>query len=274
VTGRRRRQLTGWYAAAAAVLCFASVAGAARAAAGARAVTLTLDVVFFVNGGISVTLPDGTPVGTASGQPTVIPAGYYTLVLTGPGGCSELPYFELKGPGENIQNDMDLGEVRTTVTAYLAPNSTYTWTDNGLPDVVYTFETSGTIAGTTPPPAAQSPVPPPSGTQSTVGSKDVVGSGLAPFRGTLVGTVTAAGRLSLSFRGRTAVALSAGRYRLTVSDRSRTDGFTLQKAGRRSAVRVTGPGFVGKRSISLELTAGRWLVAAGSGKQRRAVVVS
>ena len=116
----------------------------ASAAASRGADGPALDVTFFTDGTISLTLPDGTPVGTTSGAPTVIPAGYYTLLLAGPGGCSELPYFELHGPGENILNDMDLGEMKATATAYFQPNSTYTWRDNGIPGVIYTFTTSST----------------------------------------------------------------------------------------------------------------------------------
>ena len=109
----------------------------------------SLDVTFFLNGTISVTLPDGTPVGSTSGAPTVIPAGYYTLLLSGPGACSQLPLFDLSGPGEHLNDDMSGGEVNTEVyTAYFAPSSTYTWRiDNVDPAVVHTFVTSATVVG-------------------------------------------------------------------------------------------------------------------------------
>lgn len=63
----------------------------APGAVGARAATPSLDVTFFPNGTITVTLPDGTPVGSTTGAPTVIPAGFYTVQMTGPGGCSSYP---------------------------------------------------------------------------------------------------------------------------------------------------------------------------------------
>src|SRR4051794_33758533 len=61
-----------------------------------------LFVNFFSDGTIAVTLADGTKVGTNSGSPTVIPGGYYAIVYSGPGGCSALPYFYLRGPGMTI----------------------------------------------------------------------------------------------------------------------------------------------------------------------------
>jgi hypothetical protein len=51
----------------------------APAANAGRHATLSLTVTFTANGVVTVTLPDGTPVGSTGGAPTVIPAGYYTL---------------------------------------------------------------------------------------------------------------------------------------------------------------------------------------------------
>jgi hypothetical protein len=67
-------------------------------AAGARdAADLSLQVTFTATGSISVTLPDGAPVGTTSGAPTVIPAGYYTIHFSGPlNVAAGMPYFNLR----------------------------------------------------------------------------------------------------------------------------------------------------------------------------------
>jgi hypothetical protein len=253
---RRRTRV----AAAAVAVLSALMLGAAVEAR--SAVNPTLDVTFFTDGTIAFTLPDGTPIGSTSGTPPVIPAGYYTLLLTGPGGCNELPYFELHGPGENILNDMDLGEMKATAQAYFLPNSTYTWRDNGIPGVVYTFTTSSAVVGI--PPAAASTRPPvKTASHSTSTSKDIVGSSIAPFRGKLTAVVTAAGRLSLAYRGRSVSRLEAGRYTIAVTDRSSTSGFLL-KATRKKAVPITSGIFVGERSVSVVLTAGRWLLGATS----------
>src|SRR5438128_3676834 len=83
----------------------------APAAQARRADSLSLIVNFTPSGVVTVTLPGGASVGTTSGSPTVIPAGFYTVVLHGPGECINLPLFELKGPGVDIQDDMLGGEV-------------------------------------------------------------------------------------------------------------------------------------------------------------------
>src|SRR5436853_7694729 len=66
----------------------------------------TIRVQFSLTGPITVTGPSGAPLGTATGTPPTIPAGYYTLLLVGPGGCAVIPYFELKGPAENGANNL------------------------------------------------------------------------------------------------------------------------------------------------------------------------
>ena len=87
-----------------------------------------LTVTFTISGQISFTAPDGTPLGTSSGTPTQIPAGYYTVQMNGPGGCSNIPYFDMNGPGVNVAENLLEGELASDqLNTYLAPNSTYTW---------------------------------------------------------------------------------------------------------------------------------------------------
>jgi hypothetical protein len=233
----------------------------------------SLEVSFASSGAISLTLPDGTPVGTASGAPTVIPAGFYTVVLSGPGGCNELPYFALDGPGVHIFDNMDLGEVTATDNADLLPNSTYTWRDDGVnPAVVYTFVTSATVEGAPPAPAGSGAPPIPAGTRITTSSQDLVGSAIVHARGTLVGTVGASGRLSLVYRGRGLSSLSSGRYVVSVTGRSASSGFLLGNA-KHDVVRLTGAAFVGKHSFSVDLTAGQWFYSQGRGSEKTYFVV-
>jgi hypothetical protein len=237
------------------VLVFLVSVGMARARV---ADAPALDVTFTSNGAISVTLPDGTPVGSTSGSPTVIPAGYYTLHLLGPGSCNELPYFELSGPGANIVNNMDLGEFKETLVADFLPNSTYTWRDDGIPGVVYTFATSATVVGTQPPLVAAGGIAsPPKGTTSN--AHGVVGSAVLPFRGTLSVTVFSSGRVALVYRGKSVKVLSSGRYTVAVRDRSSSMGLVLERHGR--VIVVTAPAFVGRRALSIDLSAARWTVA-------------
>jgi hypothetical protein len=223
----------------------------------------TLDVTFSPTGTITVTLPDGTPVGSTSGAPTTIPAGYYTLLMSGPGGCTQLPLFELKGPGEDLFENMTEGEVDyTSDNAFLMPNSTYVWRNYAAPSVAHTLVTSGTVEGAPPRPAS-------SVSSGTVSSQDIVGSDLAPFRGTLTAAVSAAGKLTLAFKGRSIEKLSHGRYTVKVTDRSASSGLTIEKG--KKVDHATGATFVGARSASLVLSAGRWTFTAGTGGYRIAV---
>jgi hypothetical protein len=252
-------------------LCAASLA-VAPASQAASAANPTLDVIFNINGTIAVTLPDGTPVGTTSGAPTVITAGYYSVLVSGPGGCAQLPLFDLKGPGEALNDDMSGGEVNTEVyNIFLQPNATYTWRiDNVNPPIVHTFTTSSTIAGT---PLGSSATGG-SGVATQPSSQDIVGSAIVPVRGKLAASVSPAGKLALSFQGKSVGGLTAGRYTFTVVDESPRSGFMLEKSGH-APMKVTGPAFVGKRTLTVNLTAGRWLVLpAAGGRQAASIAVS
>jgi hypothetical protein len=273
VGGEARRAVTGR---AARLIAFSAIAvlvpfgapGLGRAA-GAQ----TLDVTFSASASVAVTLPDGTPVGTTSGAPTVINAGYYGVEMLGPGGCVQQPDFHLKGPGEELINDMSGGEVTSEFyNAYFAPNSTYTWRlDNSSNTAVYTFVTNGTVGGT---PPSSSPATGTASGSATPTSQDIVGSDIAPFRGTLTGAISSAGKLTLSFKGKSVKNLSAGRYTLAVTDKSGSTSFALQKKGQRAAVTVTGGAFVGKRSLTVDLTAGSWTFMGKAGAAAFTIPVS
>jgi hypothetical protein len=230
-----------------------------------------ITVKFSLTGTITVSGPDGNPLGVTSGTPPVIPAGYYTVNLVGPGGCANIPYFELHGPGENIANNLTEGELdNDVVNAFLQPNSTYTWRNRDVPGNVFTFQTSSQVVGT--PPAQAGPGGLTSSNHTTVSSTDLAGSGVLPFRGTLTGAVTAGGRLTLAFKGKGVTALKAGRYTITVVDKSSTSGFFVEK--KTHPLAVTGAAFVGKKSKSVQLTTGRWFFMPALGTKTFAVTVS
>ena len=245
-----------WLLRLAAVAALAS--GLVVAPAQGAAPAPTLLVTFFTNGQITVTLPDGTPVGSTSGAPTVIPAGYYSVLMDGPGGCIQLPLFQLSGPGASIVSDMNGGEVdASTFNAFFLPNSTYTWhTDRGVSSAVHTFTTSGTVAAAT---STQTTTTTPVASSGTPTSNDIVGSAIAPVRGTLTAAVGPSGALSVQHYAPT---MKAGRYRLTVTDKSTTQGLQLRKATAKP-VSLTGAAFVGKRTATVTLTAGTWALTNG-----------
>jgi hypothetical protein len=165
----------------------------------------------------------------------------------------------------NLLDNMILSEVTQTDNAYFEPNSTYTWTNDAFPDVVYTFTTTTNVEGT--PPAAASSGSPgiASDTGPVVSSQDVVGSAVGPsavpaFRGTLTGAVSATGKPTLVYKGKNVTSLAAGRYTLNVTEKSATNGFILGKV-KHPALGVTGTSWVGRRSASVDLTAGEWFFA-------------
>jgi hypothetical protein len=229
-----------------------------------RAQNLSMYVYFGISGDITVKLPDGSPLGVQSGAPPVIPAGYYSVVLLQPG-CVSVSTFDLQGPGVNLANNLSTGEdVTQTVPVFLQPSSTYTWRNDANRAVVYTFATSPDVVGTLPPnPLVKLPTKNPPNAPS--GNSDVVGSGIVPFRGTLRATLTSAGRLSLSLNGASISSLRHGRYRVVVVDRSGTRGLELQ--GPHHALTVTTVGFTGRRSASVNLTAGAWAVITRPGAE-------
>jgi hypothetical protein len=229
--------------------------GLALAGSGAHAAaTPTLNVEFFADGTIAVTLPDGTPVGSTSGAPTVIPAGWYQLHFNGPGACVQVSLFNLKGPNVNVFDDLSGGEnTDEFADAYFPPGSTYTWKSAGSPAVTHTFVTSTTVVGSPPPKATSG-----GGTSSTrPTSGDIVGSLVLPFRGTVAATVSPAGKVTLELKGKPVTRLAAGRYTVVVSDRSRSAGLTLVAGKRR--VGLTSRAFTGTRTASVQLDGGAWL---------------
>jgi hypothetical protein len=240
----------------------------APAAQARPAATPSIVVTFAVSGTVTVTL-NGTPLGSTSGAATTMPGGYYALVLNGPGDCISLPLWELKGPGIDLQDDMHGGEVDThSIPAYFVPNSTYTWHIDSNQAVVYTFKTTTEVVGSAPAGFTS-----PTKTVTTKPtSQDITGSAVLPFRGTLIGAVSAAGRLTLAYKGKSVGTLKAGKYTIAVTDKSSTNGFMVEKI-KHAAMSVTGTAFVGKRSAPVNLTAGKWLVMQRLGKTTYSIIV-
>jgi hypothetical protein len=229
----------------------------------ARAAAPSLFVSFNANRTFSASLADGTPVGTTTGAPTVIPPGAYVMYLNDESGA--VMQFDLQGPGVQLDTAMSFGEeAESTFPVTFAPSSTYTFRDDLQPSgAVWAFATSTTAA------ASPQPGPAPAGTGGLVGSGgsgprpggsasgDVVGSAVIPFRGTLVASVGPSGAVRLSSKGRPVTSIVSGRYTIDVHDRSKHGGFTLQEI-RKLARTVTTVAFVGTRAVTLTLAPGQW----------------
>lgn len=211
---------------------------------------------------------------------TSIPAGTYEVevqtpimfkLITSPNmaqgdmtGCGGWVQFQMTGPGVSLASTLDTGCVSAEIlpeTTFKA-GATYNAVDLNQPSVAH--ETLSVTTGT--PVAGQSPYGNPTGPGET--QQQLVGSlakKTAPLKGTLFGTLTANGALSLTLKGKTVSSLVAGRYRFTITDKSPKASFTVSPATG-TAKTITGSSFVGRHSEYLTLTAGSYRYSAGSGK--------
>jgi hypothetical protein len=238
------------------------VATAAQSAARRGADYPTIDVVFNQNGTLTVTL-NGAQLGTSSGAPSVIPPGTYNMSLTDPTFVSNIQ-LHLEGPGVKLVSNMSYGEEPSEVwVETFAPSSTYTWKDDFNPSAVFTFVTSSSASvgtansGSAGVSSGKSSTPISSGSSGKASSTDVVGSAIAPFRGTLVGTVAASGAVSLKLSGKSVQSLKAGKYTFSIADGSKKAGFNLQQI-KSSPITITATTFTGKKQKTLTLKAGQW----------------
>jgi hypothetical protein len=227
-----------------------------------------LYVTFNANHTISFAQASGAPVGSTGGAPAPIPSGGYTIHFEDSVGV-EGPAFDLQGPGVSLVEDLFFGEAPSaTHFVTLLANSTYTWRNDEQPGLVFTFTTSSTSVG-----GAPQPTPSSGGTTSGTPSKDIVGSGVTPFRGALDAIVSSAGKLTLVRLGKTVSSLKAGRYTFDVDDESKSTGFTVQQI-RRSPLTVTGTRFVGSHAVTITLRPGQWYFYSPGGKKHFFFVVS
>ena len=167
---------------------------------------------------------------------------------------------------------MSGGEVTSEhYDVYLSPNSTYTWRiDNVSPATVYTFTTSGQVVGA---PVGHGSAGNGAGGTPVPTSQDVVGSALPVAMGTLSASVSPAGKISVSYKGKSVSSVPPGKYTIKVVDSSTTSGFVVEK-GSTAKRTITGTGFVGTRTASFDLTAGGWSFVPRLGGKPYAVVVT
>jgi hypothetical protein len=265
------------------VLLAAGAAGlVAGAASGSHAaVSTTIYAGFDADGNIRMAFADGSMIGTPTPPGTVVPAGTYTIQLNNNGldDAGGQHVFHLLGPGVNLSAGNNL-YATLTWTATFQPSSTYVYQDDLNPTTIReVFGTPGSGAGTATAGSSSSVTTPTSSSTTKPKtakptSSDIVGSQVAPFRGTLTGTVDAAGKLALTLKGKSVSTLKSGRYTVTVTDHSSKSGFTVQEV-RKGATTVTGVPFVGKHSVTLTLKPGQWFFyATFVGKKNYFIVIA
>jgi hypothetical protein len=178
----------------------------------------------------------------SSGSPvTHLAVGTYTLVAHD---RSDFHNFRLSGPGVDVATPIE-GKGDSTFTVSLV-DGTYFFICDAHPAQMKGKFTVGTATDTTPTPPAPAPAP----------------------RTKLTGAIGPGASISL----RPAAGLAAGKFAITVNDRSATDGFRLSGPG---VTKATGAKFRGTVTWNVALQAGRYTFGSAlRAKLRRAFTVS
>ena len=200
---------------------------------------------------------------------TPIAFGTVPVIGLAPGdmtACRGMPQFQLSGPGVNIFSTATAGcQSDVTFPVTFQPSATYSAQDDNQPTVAHgSFTTLAT--GT--------PTIPPSLTASGKGipSTDYLGSGLKQVKGTLKGIVSPSGKPTLTLEGKSVSTLQPGRYTFSITDQSSRASFGVLGPTSATKDALTGVKFVGKRTQTLALKAGRWMFYSSLGQIRYFVV--
>jgi len=222
----------------------------------------------------SMTVDPGVAITSSSPPGPTLPPGNYQLLVSMPnpdvGYACVTPTFTLTGPGVNSVTVFPMESVYADLPVVLQPSSTYVAEDTNAPaatEKVFTTSATGSSSALIP----TKPTTTVAGSGSESSQPDLLGSALAPYRGSLQATVSAGGAATLDRDGRSVGALSAGRYELHVNDRSRRAGFFLERSNQKPLA-VTGALYLGSRTESITLTAGSWSFYSNPAKQTRFTV--
>ncbi len=190
----------------------------------ARAATVTLNASVGPSFVISLTDASGNAV-------TSLPAGEYTIVVNDQ---STFHDFHLSGPGVDQATAVaDVGTFTWNVTLQVG---TYTFQcDPHQAQMKGSFQVTAAPVTTTTTAAPTPAVKP------------------------LAGAVGPGFTINLTSGGKRVTRLHAGRYAITISDRSPVHNFVLEQASGGKVERaITAVSFVGKKTTTLSLTKGRW----------------
>jgi hypothetical protein len=243
----------------------------------------TLYVAYNMQCTFTITGDNGAPV-------SVIPPGSYQVLVTSPVGfaepdlsgvadpnyaCGGAMSFRLTGPGVNLHTTMEGGDAAADhFQATFQVGGTYTAFEDRRPTVARVVFTVSSAAASTG--GGSNTTGGGSNTGSTTSkpktSTSTGSSGSLAVRGTLNGSVSTSGKLSLTLKGKKVASLKTGRYRITVLDETSKRGFELQKLGSKP-VTVTKAGFLGRHSVTLTLRPGQWYFFSPSGKKTPFIVV-
>lgn len=222
-----------------------------------------IHVTYAVNCTFAITVDGGITINSSTAPGVTIPPGTYQVSVRSPlpdntfdpASCA-MPLFQLTGPGVNYSTNLGGGsETGETTTVTLPPSSTYVAVDENYPATTQTVFSTAATGSTS---SLILAYVPPAGTPTTTSTQsDVVGSAIVPYRGTLDATVAAPGKATLSADGKPVASIQAGRYDIVARDETSSGGLFVQKLTRHAET-ITGVSFTGKRTVMVDLTAGKW----------------
>jgi plastocyanin len=243
--------------------------GAARSDA---AVSPTMHAAVHANNDITLTFDDGSAVGNQDRVSPTVPAGTYTVRVVDD---TEEHNFHLVGPGVDQSTDTG-GRSSPSWTVALQAGGSYRFVCDTHVDFMYgQFQAVAGAGGSTGGSTGGSSGGSTSGGGSSGGgssggssggSTSSGGSASTALKGTLAGTVKADGALRLAYLGKPVTRLKSGRYKITVVDKTAGRGFVVKATGRPAVTVSTAP-FVGTRSVTVDLKAGRWSFYTPAGKK-------
>jgi hypothetical protein len=194
---------------------------------------------------------------------TPIAFGTVPVIGLAPGdmtACRGMPEFQLSGPGVSIFSTATAGcQSDVTFPATFQASATYTAQDNNQPTVAHgSFTTLATGTPTIPPATTAS--------GKGIPSTDYLGSGLKQVKGTLKGIVSSSGAPTLTLKGKPVSTLKPGRYAFSITDQSPKASFGVLGPTSTTRDALTGVKFVGNRTQTLVLKAGRWMFYSSLGQ--------
>ena len=253
------------------VALLASTACACVATAGATARTLdsgTIRVEYIESSSLQFQDANGNPIKSLA-------AGSYQVLVDDPDDSN--PMFTMNGPGVSVSSNLNSSGMGIDRPAFFGPfnfqaGATYTASDTNMgpaSTISLSVTAGGSVSGgssssgsgSSSSVGTTSSSSSSSGSSSSGGKTSVASSSSSGTAGTLAGTVSAAGKATLTFGGRIVKTLKAGVYELTVADHSKRAQLIVEKVGFPAMTE-------GATSHKLTLSSGRWFFKSSTGSQK------
>lgn len=204
-------------------------------------------------------------------SPNPLPAGSHTVLVYDDDNCNAS--FSLSGPGVNVSSDLNSTGMGIDHPAgpfgpfSFQAGATYTARDSNISaSASFTTAGGGSTGGTGGSGSTGGSGGSSGGTSGSGGKSSATSSssGNAKTLGTLLGSISAAGKATLTMGGAPVKRLKAGVYKLTVSDHSKKAGLIIQALGYHAMTEspVTG---TGTKTTTLRLIPAKYFFQATDG---------